>query len=95
MATWEYLRLGREPQTVMVAPAGTIALNWLVERYSDVKLERYEDDCESLHFDEYYDAPRAYHDLIKHVCSQGWEPFAVSDETIHFRREGKGSEELR
>jgi hypothetical protein len=73
---------------IKLEPAGKINLQTIVQKHPKVKVKPDKDsDADTLDFGSHAEAKRAYHSLLEWLCSEGWEPFAVSAGMVYLKRQ--------
>jgi hypothetical protein len=80
MTQWEYFEIHASyGDFITLAPPQRVNIEWLIQKYPKVKSE-YDKlhHREILKFKQYEEVWEAYHLLIDHLGSQGWEPFATT-----------------
>ena len=87
MAKWEYLRYWVQPYLEMwIAPASKANLQWLSQSYPSIKLEVDKDSQILNIFPQAEDWTEVHYAIIDHLGAEGWEPFAITELCIHFKR---------
>ena len=83
---WEILRVENlHTKYFYVVPHGRINFDDLLPRPKEITYSKLY-NADELRFENEYDATKARHFLIDILGNNGWEPFAVDDGSIYFKR---------
>jgi len=87
MARWEYLRYWVAPELEMwITPASKVNLQRLSQSYPSIKLEVDKDSQTLTIFPGTENWTQVHYVIIDHLGAEGWEPFAITEGCIHFKR---------
>jgi hypothetical protein len=93
MTKWEYLKTWTyDPGTITnkwricILPQDKIDQKSLIKEFPALKLEIEKDHPNLLNVYPPKNEPGLYYQIVEFLCSEGWEPFAVENNTLHYRR---------
>ena len=89
MPKWELVKVQHAGVALRLSPAGKINLQTIIQKHPKAKVKPDKDfDADRLDFGfDGAEAIRAYHSLLEWLCSEGWEPFAVSIAEVYLKRQ--------
>lgn len=93
MQKWEYLKTWTYNPSqylnkfrMIILPRSKIEVAQLAKTFPGLKIEEDKDSAHALFVFPPKDDQGFYYDVVEYLCGEGWEPFTVENNVIHYRR---------